>query len=420
MKKESRPRVVVVVDGYSSGGLYPDDLRAQGVSCVHVESGAYIPPALFKTFDQEKYLKTFAAYEARNLQDLVSSLKREYEVLGVVSGTETGVELTDRLANAFGLPGNPIETSALKRDKAKMVSALASKGLRCIQSLSTKSADEALAWVRGQTQFPVIVKPLKSAGTDGVEVCADESALRNAFKTKLGKLDAFKNANDSLLVQELIVGAEYIVDTVSIEGLHYLNSVWKYRKARHGAHVLYEVEELLEYSAPEVPLIFEYLKKVLDALELQFGPGHSELFIDERGPVLVETGARPNGVGGPRLSKRAVGLSQIDLTVEAILRPDEFRKRIGTRYEVSEFCLRAYFISEADGVLKQIKNLDRIEALPSFARMDLEVETGGALQKTTDLFSSPGSLDFFHKDRAQLWKDYEAFQKIETDGVFIV
>jgi biotin carboxylase len=69
--------------------------------------------------------------------------------------------------------------------------------------------------------YPIVVKPVESAGSDGVKLCHSYEEATQHFdllmhsQRKVGHRDGA-----AVLCQEFLRGTEYVVDTVSRDGIH--------------------------------------------------------------------------------------------------------------------------------------------------------------------------------------------------------
>ena len=57
--------------------------------------------------------------------------------------------------------------------------------------------------------FKCVVKPVRSAGTDGVTFCESVDEARSAIEFLMQKESVFGDANESVVCQEFLVGKEY-------------------------------------------------------------------------------------------------------------------------------------------------------------------------------------------------------------------
>ena len=87
----------------------------------------------------------------------------------VLAGSETGVRLADKLADALRLPGNGGDSSDKRRDKHSQQEAVRAAGARAIKQALCTSLEDVSAFLDtfGDAPVDVILKPTESAGSDG-------------------------------------------------------------------------------------------------------------------------------------------------------------------------------------------------------------------------------------------------------------
>lgn len=414
---------VIVVDGYSSGAAYPASIRKRGLVPVHVRSGTEKrSPRLREAVEHvlERLSGDYAAAEAfdGDLGALAGRLDA-LKPVAVVAGAESGVTLTDALAERLGLAGNGAATSEARREKYVMQRAVAAAGLRSIESLRTGDLDELLTWAQRRNRWPVIVKPLSSAGTDGVCACASPRAVEEAFRALIGNTSFLGDINSKVLAQECVTGRELVINAVSRDGAHLVTDVWEYAKIREsGGAPLYDATRLVRNLGAEHTIAIDYARRALDALGVRFGPSHMELMLTADGPVLIECAARPMGGGfPPDLVEEALGYTQVELVVESIADPTAFRARFESAYRPRRAFMMKSLISAREGDVYSVPAINLLRHLPSVRRGDfVHVIESGFLPRTVDLLSSGASLFLIHEDDAVVDRDYALIREMETES----
>ena len=115
-------------------------------------------------------------------------------------------------------------------------------------------------------------------------------------------------------VQEYLKGDEYVIDTVSRSGVHKCVAIWKYdKRPLNGAPVVYYGLHFLQIEAePQLRAMVDYIFGVLRALGIQNGAIHSEVKLEERGPVMIEANCRMHGGEGTwaPMAQACLGYSQ--------------------------------------------------------------------------------------------------------------
>jgi hypothetical protein len=402
----------VVVDAYSTGARLAPRFAVAGLPVVHVQSSPSLPDFYLRAFRDGDFVEN-VVHEG----DLEATAARvaAHDPAFVVVGAEPGVPLADALSERLGLPSNGSAQSQARRDKNAMSEALRAAGLRAAEALKTSNAAEAVEWAAERGGAPVVVKPLDSAGTDGVSIAHDGAAIEAAFAANLGRPNALHGANEELLVQELLQGTQLFVNSISWDGIHHVSEVWRDNKLRVGANFIYDYEELLSRHGDQQDQVVPYVEAVLDALGIRFGPAHTEVMLTETGPVLVESGARMHGSVPDEIVDRCTPSHQT-LTAEAYLDPHSVARRAQQPYELAAGAYCVMLISQHEGRIVDDAGMREIEALPSFAGTISMLKPGDQLKRTVDLFSCPGIIYLVDPDRAQLKRDYDRIRELDATG----
>lgn len=190
------------------------------------------------------------------------------------------------LAEKLGLPGNSSSCIYHSTNKYAMREAFRNAGIpvpffQCVSEGETVTPPS----------YPVVVKPTDRSGSRAITKVNTPDELAEAIS-----LAAKQSFEKKAIVEEYISGAEYSVETISFEGKHTCLAITK--KFTTGSPHYIEVAHL-----QPAPLSDEMRQKVedtvfqaLDALEVRYGAGHSELRIDRNGQIrIIEIGSRMGG-----------------------------------------------------------------------------------------------------------------------------
>jgi biotin carboxylase len=411
----TRP-LAAIVDGYSTGNFLPPAFDRLGVDVVHVQSTDELMPSMLGPALAD-YTGNLVCADAAAVETTVAELAR-LGVVAVLAGQEPGVPLADLLSERLGLATNGSALSVARRDKHAMIEAVDAAGLRCARQLRTADADDAVAWAREQ-DFPVVVKPLSSASTDNVFICAGPDEVRAAAEQVLSSLDIFDLPNRELLVQTYLAGTEYIVDTVGVDGAHYVCGVWRYEKSTTtSGKPIYDKDVLCAADEDPVPQLIEYTLEALDALGVRNGPVHAEVIMTPDGPALVEMGARLNGNMNPGFHDTCLGANQADLIALAYADPDAFRQRYaGQVYRKRQAAVVYNTSTSLAGVVREVDQgaVDKIDSLSSVYFTSVKLAPGKRLRATVDLLSSPLRIFMTAPDEDQVRADCETIRTLKDD-----
>ncbi|MGC4985937.1 ATP-grasp domain-containing protein [Streptomyces sp. DT193] len=414
----SQRPTVVVVDGYSAGNFYPAAFTETGARVVHVQSTPELIPSMLAP-DLSAYEESIVEGDEKTLLERL----RPYAPACVVAGQEGAVPLADRLSEALGVPSNGTRLSAARRDKYEMIEALRRAGVRCAEQFKSGDVRELVRWAEERGVYPVVVKPLSSAASDGVYICDSAEEVAAAATAGLASQDIFGAANTEILVQSYLKGTEYIVDTVSADGEHYACGVWQYEKTLlPSGKNIYNRDILLAPDAGPVQALVAYVREVLAALDVRWGPAHAEVIMTGQGPALVEIGTRLNGNIHAGFHDVCLGHNQAGLAARAYVRPEEFRREYGGRVYARRQPGVVYNTpTEQDGVVDAVDTtaVDEIRALDSVFLAGLKLAPGSRIRPTTDLLTSSMRVYLTARDEAQLDADYEKVRGLK-DSVYRV
>jgi biotin carboxylase len=399
---------VAVVDADGIAAHLPAALAAYGLETVRVRSEA-----------PDVHLSGSAEADVRHRGDVGATAEalRRLDVGFVLAGTESGVLLADELSAALGTPGNGMTRPRARRDKFEMVAAVREAGLATAASFASPSGEEVAAWAAALGSWPVVLKPLASAGTDNVRICHSAAEVRTEHAAILASTTRYGSRNDTVLAQEFLHGDEYFVNTVSRDGGHHVVEVWRYHKQAIGdEHWMYDYEQPVPLEDPQVAALAEYTLGVLDALEIRNGAGHTEVMLTAAGPVLVESGARMGGSHQPSVVSRCIGTNQVECLALAVARPGEVA--LLPTYRPRSFLRYVTLISPGDGVVPGDAGFAAVRALPSFVDLVLTTPAGQPVRRTVDLATSVGYVYLEADDPEQVESDYKQLREYELNGLY--
>jgi biotin carboxylase len=411
-----KPKICAIVDAYSSGNLLARAFRKRGFRSVHIQSSPGILPIDRHSYRPQDFIGTIVHKGdlGRTLEEI-----RAYHPSILIPGAEGGVEFADRLSQELGMATNGTSLSAARRDKYLMTRAVQSHGLRSAPSFSSADLGKILAWIEKNSGYPVVVKPQKSAGTDHVTLCRSQEEVKEAFDGLIGKQDRLGHINHEVLVQFFLKGDEYIVNTVSTGGRHFVTDIWRSRKARaNGRDFVYDNVELLDPEGTAHPDLEKYVFGVLDALGIKHGPAHSEVMVTSEGPVLLEVGARLCGGNVHQLSAECLGVDQVTATCDAYIDPEKLIRTGQTPRRLRKHARIVSLISNEEGGVSSIPGLEKVRRLKSFHGSYMALKANEELEKTVDIFTCPGDIALVHEDAQVVIDDYRRIRDLEKSGFY--
>lgn len=313
------PKVIIIVDPFSTGNMYAPCFNTLGFTCYAVLSQKQLPSFYLDSFCPDDF-KEPILYTPEQITDKFAP----DEVLAVVTGAETGVVVSDQLSDYFSVQGNDPKTSENRRNKYLMQQALKDSHLSYIKSTLINQHVAIASLFDSATGY--VLKPINSAGSDGVQFYDDKPSLINALNTlTFGTINSTGATNDQYLLQERHTGDEFVVDMVVQNGSVYICSLCLYKKGEHNnSATVYETMTMLDPTAPWCQPIIDYAKKAALALGITFGAVHMELFASPINnyttPVMIEAGARLHGGIAPFAFKACYTPDLLSASVMAYLK----------------------------------------------------------------------------------------------------
>ncbi|MBS2772782.1 ATP-grasp domain-containing protein [Anoxybacillus rupiensis] len=404
-------QAVAIVDAFSTGHFLGPAFRSRGVPVIHIRNRNAACESQIATFHSHDYNAYFDfTGDVIEIADKLSS----WGVRHVVAGIESGSDVADLLSNAINSPtANTPGFDKARRDKRVMHQLLYKAGVSIPWQQHLDINGDVIWETEGTEPNSVVVKPAASAGTDNVRICHTPIETEIAIKKCLEQTNVYGQKNIGVVVQEYLEGEEYMVNTVSVNGIHVVIEVWRSVKKLINSNPVYDYQILEDPTNPKIKKIIDYVAEVLTVLGVKWGPGHTEVIVTSRGPLLLETATRMPGGVDPSLGLFTIGRSLIDEVVEVYLAPHIVVER-GQIRPLRKAAMGISLISPCSGVLTRPLDLRPIMELPSFHGVRIPVQVGDYISQTIDLFTKPGGLYLCHEDQNQLNRDYEAVREWEN------
>lgn len=411
---------IVIVEILSTGFNYVEDVLARGYQPVVVEAmypGTEEDRAIFQEAQEmarQRLPEGTPCIRANKDYNVILEQVRAYDPVVVVAGSEFGVELATRLSSDLGLLGNPWSIIGKMTRKNEMQQALADYGIRYIRGRIIRSEAEAEAFYQELDTKYTVIKRARGSGTLGLHFCEGHDELMDAVRAELAQSENDENVGD-ILMQERIVGREYIVNTVSCAGKHRLVSMCFYDKLQMNGSNIYNYMETVNRLDVGNSAIVRYAYDVLDAIGIQYGPVHGEYMVDEKGPVLIEVNCRPMGAGQTRqYLEKIFGQHETDSALDAYLDPVKFEQERLKPYRPLRKGMIKLFILPDDVTLESAPVLQLVRQLPSYFYSVFErLGRDPFLPHTRDLETTGGVVYMVHDDERVVKEDCAFLHMLE-------
>ena len=412
---------IVVAEPMSTAFNFLEDIRQRGYEPVILE--AYIPEGYARRLMDEERKNKYARIKypitlLKENPNYATTLRevRDLDPLLVLVGGEEGVIIGTRLADDLGLTGNPFSNIPKMTRKSVMHRTLKEAGLRYIHGKEVSSCEDCLLFLEETGMEDVALKHDHGVASVGVHLIHGKEELLTAFRQEKSSENMFGEDENPLLLQERIFGDEYVVNTVSRNGVPALTSVFRYHKKQTpSGYIVYRgLETVMELDRKETQLV-EYAFRAVKALGITDGPVHGEYMIDENGPVLIEANCRVMGGSTPAgFLDKVFGYHETDVVLDSMLDGDFHNDFLKNPYRPLRKGYVKDFYSDRDKTISSSGIVPILRNMESFYSGWVEnARKTDHIRETIDLETETGCVYLVHDDPETTKREFDLLMLIE-------
>ena len=237
------------------------------------------------------YIKGSLLVDVRDKEKILA-YARENEIVGVTTDqTDIAVRTVAYVAEQMGLPGIGYETGVLFTDKSLMRARLKELGVKLLPNRTVSSLEEALDYY-GEIGGDIIIKPLDTQGSRGVQLCRSASELEAKYEEA-----ARWSSSHQVLIERCATGREFVVEGVSVDH--------EFANACIGDTLYFDLPDAFAAKRRVFPTtaedrlkqrVLDLNARIIQGFGLKRGITHSEYIMDGNDIYLIETAARGGGV----------------------------------------------------------------------------------------------------------------------------
>ncbi len=351
-QQATRPRAFILT-GYlpvvCRDSIYIDDLRRRDLKVLVITPAISRPYATAHGDDpahpisrivEIAFVDGSAGSEGSFLPGVMRHAERwrtQYDVVGIYAVGETLVEPTGLVADYFGLPFPGLRASRVCRNKylqrwylpdLSPTSVLIPPGAR-------DSVDSA------SVPFPAVVKPATRHSSEGVLMVHDHAELAR-------QLVEYPD-QETILVEQMITGQEYSVESLTQDGKTLFSSVTRKETTDVDSQYFVEMAHTVPAAHDDAwDAVQRANIEMLDRLAVEDGITHAEWRLDARGEArLMEVAARTPGDGIMVLYRLATGRP---------MEPEILRIALGepADYPAARRYARQVYVAHRPGILADV------------------------------------------------------------------
>ena len=386
--------IVVLDPNHSYGADFIDiAYRRFGLQTVAVYTNPQDFRILGERFPSLRSDRVAASYFADpdNLAGIADQLAQRHHIVAVLPPTEGSVKHAGELAHALGLPSAQLDVLTRFRDKQELKAHIAAQpgAPRINGTWRVRTAEEVAQILESSAEVDrFVLKP-----NDGYA------------NSKIGYFDRSTSSDDlaahfatapgvPMIMEEFLDGQEYQVNgQVDADGnVEIVSVVAAYRGQTNEASNNMLFDEKIFHHDPRFTELADYVVQVIQKTGLRRSPFHAEVIIDDRGPCLIEVGARLVG-GGLAYIVNSYHQGHIDILERAVVHyisdgPQDLRKIDWEIYDQEPVAI-AYGVQEESGRVRAVTGLDEVEARPDFIRWSRAPSVTEPVFRTIDFNSHP-------------------------------
>jgi biotin carboxylase len=332
-------------------------------------------------------------------------LQKEWRISAVVPGFEIYVAHAAKLSQLLAVPGVSSETGDALRNKGKMREKLKKAGVPIPQFFIVKSEEEIHALIN-EMIFPCVIKPIDQSGSVHVSRVNNPEELLHAYSTMCHDTwtEMGKGIGSVAIIEEYIKGQEFSVEGyVDACGIHIVSVT---EKILANEPFFVEMGHIVQAEiAPELhATITQYVRDVINAVEMRVGVFHCELRIKEFQPILMEISGRLAGDKICDLIYLATGVNFYQTMLRCYL-----GEIVPPSYQtMNRYAAIQYFSCEGKSFYEKYSGEDELRAMPGFHDFKISIPAGQVIPPLTSFQGRVGycilTADFYSDLKIRMQK----------------
>jgi biotin carboxylase len=329
--------------------------------------------------------------DIKNVKAMIK-IGKKYRVDGVMTHAVEVPQVVAKVAKALNLPGLDPEVAERATNKLKRIKCLTKNRIPCPKFETAKTSKEAEEKAK-KIGFPLVIKPIDSAGARGVRKVKKVEEIDGAFK------DALANSKKSktILIEEFLDGKG-----ISTESIIYQNKIIttgfgdrNYSRSKEFEPYFVEDGHSVPSAIPkkEKEKVLKTVASAIKALGIDFGVAKGDVLIKNNKFFVLEMAARTSGgwfcagtvptATGVNILKPLIKMSVGEPFQENDLTPKYNRAA----------CQR-YIIPTENGIFEKIDGLEKAKHMPGVKMLTIfnEPKKGELVKKATNHSERYGQL----------------------------
>lgn len=316
----------------------------------------------------KEYANAFYCVSTLDKEAVLEVAKKE-NIDGIVTNSEPAMPIAAYVGNELGIFSNPYKSIVTLSRKDLFRNFLRKNGFNCPQSYDTGDYEDALDNI-SSFKFPLMVKPVDSSGSRGVNRIYSVQELKTAFDIALGFSKVKRVMIEEYIerTHDYMIGGDIFVLNGEVVFWGLMNSM---RDNVVSEFVPVGTSFPSFISQEQFDIVKDTIQKIINLLKIDFGPFNLELMFNKDNELFViEMNPRNGGNKIPEILKAATRVDLIKANVEASLGIENVK----VSYDGKGKYMSTYVLhSDRDGILKEIKYSESIKENILDINMDKQV-----------------------------------------------
>jgi len=366
-------KTILIVGAGSEQTLAILEAKKMGLYTVACDANSSAPG--FSEADEHHVM------DIRNVEQLIC-LGNKLKIDGIFCHAVEIPDVISRVSQCLGLPGLKPFIADRATNKIKRISHLTSCGIPCAHFVIVESPEE-LNEKAQSIGYPLILKPVDTAGSRGVRLVENQSKIGIAYHEAM----SFARTSEVLL-ESVLSGPEISTESIVYQGQIYTFAFADRNYSRSKVFQPYFVEDGINYpsclSLDMQQKVYDLVERTIKALGIDFGAAKGDIIIDKGIPKIIEMAARTSGGW--------FGAGSIPIATGSNMLKPLIQMAVGDVPELEEIkpsrnlaCAQRYVIPVSEGVVENVTGVDSAISAPgvSFYTMFLP-GIGDRIKKATN------------------------------------
>jgi len=304
--------------------------------------------------------------------DTTRSVAVRHHIGGIVTGqTERPLRIMARLAKEMGFVFNSPGVTERCLDKWLMKQAFIENNIPCAKGILLTAGEELSVKLPGDFGFPVIIKPRDAFSSRGVYRCETYDEIKAHIADTVSY-----SSSGGIIVEEFLAGKEYSVEAVTCHGRTTIiqfteKFITPYPNTVELGHL-----QPAALTPEQQEAVSSVVIKTLKVLGIENSASHTEIMLTEKGPAVIEVGARLGGdFIASYLTKSSTGISMDRAAIQIAM---------GTEPDIipgqGQYSMIKYLELPAGKRVLDVLPADDIRRLPGVVYAHIFVKKGDSIE----------------------------------------